>query len=278
VAALYLQLNNVGAAEDHLKTALGMQPDFPAAQLARAEIYVKRGSYELALMISQQLQKTHPKASGGYQLHGDILMAQKKPALAVPYYEQALQIGATSELLVKTANVQRASGKQADGARRIDQWLKQHPDDLRVQLYKGETLLADKQYKPAADFLQTVAQRYPDNVNALNNLAWAYQHTGDPRTLATAEKAHQLAPQHPVVMDTLGWVLVEQGDTRRGVGILQKASATAPDARDIRLHLAQALFKTGDKAGARKELDVILASDMQFAQADEARALHRQLQ
>lgn len=278
VAALFLQMNNVGPAEDHLKTALAMQPDFPAAQLAQAELYVKRGSYDLALMISDQLQKAYPKASGGYQLEGDILMAKKKPLLALTEFERALAISQTGDLLIKTANALRAAGKPAEGAARVDQWLKQHPDDVRVQLYKGEIMLADKQYKPAADHLQGVVQRYPGNVTAYNNLAWAYQQTGDSRAMAAAEQAYKLAPQHPVVIDTLGWVLVEQGQAARGLTLLQKASAAAPDARDIRFHLAQALAKTGDKAAARKELETVLSGSVPFAQAEQARALLAQVQ
>lgn len=277
VAALYLQVNNVGAAQDHLKTALGMQPDFPAAQLAQAEIYVKQGSFDLALMISDQLQKNYPKASGGYQLEGDILMARKKPAQALPEFERALAITPTGELLIKTANALRASGRHGEGAARIEQWLKQHPDDVRVLLYKGETLLADKQYAAAASHLQGVMQRYPGNVTAANNLAWAYQQLGDSRAVAAAEQAYKLAPQHPVVMDTLGWVLVQQGQETRGLPILQKASAAAPEARDIRFHLAQALVKTGDKSGARKELETVLAGATPFTQAEEAKALLKQL-
>jgi Tfp pilus assembly protein PilF len=45
----------------------------------------------------------------------------------------------------------------------------------------------------------------------------------------------------------------------------------------VRYHLAVGLSKSGDKAGARKELDKLLADDKSFAQADEARALLKNL-
>ncbi|MDB5936051.1 MAG: prsT, partial [Massilia sp.] len=51
-----------------------------------------------------------------------------------------------------------------------------------------------------------------------------------------------------------------------------------PQARDIRYHMAMGLFKAGDKAAARKELETLVAGNMKFAQADEARALLKQLQ
>lgn len=79
-------------------------------------------------------------------------------------------------------------------------------------------------------------------------------------------------------MDTFGWILVEQGDTARGLPILQKASAKAPQARDIRYHLAMGLYKSGDQAAARKELQTLVSGNMQFAQAAETRALLKQLQ
>jgi FimV-like protein len=78
-------------------------------------------------------------------------------------------------------------------------------------------------------------------------------------------------------MDTLGWILVEQGDVQRGLPLLQKAVAGAAGNGEIRYHYAAALNKSGDKAGARKELEQLLAGGNTFPQADEARALLKQL-
>jgi FimV-like protein len=79
------------------------------------------------------------------------------------------------------------------------------------------------------------------------------------------------------VMDTLGWLLVEQGNTSRALPLLQKASGLAPNSPDIRYHLAVALNKSGDKQGARKELDKLLAQNTPFPQLEEARALLKAL-
>jgi Flp pilus assembly protein TadD len=78
-------------------------------------------------------------------------------------------------------------------------------------------------------------------------------------------------------MDTLGYLLVEQGKLERGLALLRKAAGLAPQAGEIRYHLAVGLHKSGDKAGARKEVEAALAG-AQFAQADDARSLLKQLQ
>jgi putative PEP-CTERM system TPR-repeat lipoprotein len=278
VAALQILMGKYSAAEDTLKTALAMQPDFPAAQLAQAELYVRKGSYALALMTASRLQTKYPKASAGYQLEADILMEEKKPALAVSSYEKAFAITKSNELMIKSVGALRASGKQQEAIRLLDQWLAGHPDDLRAQLFKAESLMADKQFKPAVQLLESTLKHHPRNVPALNNLAWAFQQMGDQRAIASAEQAFSLAGDQPEVMDTLGWILVDMGDAARGVALLQKASMQAPQARDIRYHLAVGFNKTGNKAAAKKELEQMLSGDTRFAQAEEARALLQQLQ
>jgi putative PEP-CTERM system TPR-repeat lipoprotein len=278
VAAMHLLMKRTGAAEEYLKAALAMQPDFPAAQLALAELYVRKGWHELALMTASKMQRNHPKAPAGFQLEGDVNMAQGKPALALAAYDQALALGKSSELAIKAVNALRVAGKGEEGARRLAAWLRQNPGDVRVQLFKAETLLADRQFKPAAAQLEATLQQAPDNLVALNNLALAYQQLHDARAKDVAEQAFNLARDQPVIMDTFGWILVEQGDTARGLPILRDASARAPQARDIRYHMAMGLYKAGDKAAARKELESLVAGDMRFAQADDTRALLKQLQ
>jgi Flp pilus assembly protein TadD len=125
--------------------------------------------------------------------------------------------------------------------------------------------------------LEGILKQNPNNAVALNNLAWAYQQEKDPRALATAEQAFKGAGDNPGVMDTLGWMLAEQGNTTRALPLLQKASGMAPNSPEIRYHLAVTLNKSGDKQGARKELTQLLAQDKQFAQIEEARALLKTL-
>lgn len=278
VAALELLAKNNIAAEDYLKAALAIQPDFPAAQLALSELYTQKGFYALALMMAGQLQDKHPTASAGFQLQGDILMGQRKWAEALPFYEKAFTLTRGNELLIKTASALRGVGRADEAARRLVAWIGGHPDDLRVQLFRAETLAADKQYKPAAEQLASIVKRSPNNVTALNNLAMAYLLGQDARAEEVAERAYALAADQAVVMDTLGWILLEKGDSERGLPLLQRASAQAPQAREIRFHMAVGLFKTGKKVAARKELETLVAGNAQFAQADEARALLKQLE
>jgi putative PEP-CTERM system TPR-repeat lipoprotein len=277
LATVQAQMKNESAAAESLKRAAELQPDLVPVRGAQIELAMRQGKVDEALAVARALQKHSAQPAAGYVFEGDILLNQKKAAQALSAYAQAYRLDKTPQLTVKLAEVMKQAGRTKDIGPLLADWRKQHPNEPLVAMYTAETHLANKQYKPAIGILESLQKNSPPNPALLNNLAWAYQQEKDPRALATAEQALKLAADSPAVMDTLGWLLVEQGDAARGVGLLQKAVAKQPDAAETRYHLAVGLNKTGDKAGARKELEALLAQNKPFAQVDEARALLRLL-
>ena len=73
-------------------------------------------------------------------------------------------------------------------------------------------------------------------------------------------------------MDTLGGILVQQGNAARGLGLLEKAHAASKDNPEVKFHYASALAKTGNKAKA-KLLLAELVKGKPFPQQDEAKRL-----
>jgi Flp pilus assembly protein TadD len=59
------------------------------------------------------------------------------------------------------------------------------------------------------------------------------------------------------VVETYGWALFQGGDTAKGTEFLRTALGLDPNNDEIRMHVASALLKTGDKAGAKKELETL---------------------
>ncbi|ATQ73542.1 PEP-CTERM system TPR-repeat protein PrsT [Massilia violaceinigra] len=276
LATVHAQMKNLNATAEDLKKALALQPDFVDAQVAQAELAARAGKVDDALAIARQMQKQRPKEALGYQLEGNLTMGQGKAAQAVASFEKAFALAPSSANLIKLHAAMRQSGKGKEADARLAKAVAEHPNDVALALYVAENDLSNKRYKAAIAGLEGVLKEAPANVAALNNLAWAYQQEKDPRALKTAEKAFELGGSSAAVTDTLGWMLVEQGDAKRGLILLQKAVALAPEAADIRYHLAAGLAKTGDKAGAKRELERVLASK-NFSQMEEAKALAKTL-
>ncbi len=278
IAVIQMALGERKAASDALKKAIAIKPDYVDAQLAQIAIESEQNNDQQALELAREVQKQHKNLPAGYVAEGDLLLKRNEPALAAKAYEQAFAISETPLLLMKLhATLVRAGKKQeADG--RIFQWLKVHPKDLSTRLYLADMHLAEGKFAAAIEQYHAVLKEQPKSVPALNNLANAYQRQKNPKALEYAEKAYGLDGENPAVLDTLGWILLEQDDTARALPLLRKAVSLAPQASEIRYHLASALFKSGNKNQARQELEQVLATGKDFPDIDEARTLHQQIQ
>lgn len=278
LARVYMAMNNDMAAAAALKATLVLQPDLLEAEIAQATLEQRRGNVAQALLIARRIQTQAPKVPLGFMVEGDVLMNQKKGGPAAKAYEQAhLRNKDDATLMIKLYEAQQLAGQDKEAEAGMLQWVKEHPADVGARTFLGSLAQARHQNKSAIQWFQAVLQQQPKNADVMNNLAWAYYEEKDPQALPMAERAQQLAPANPAVLDTLGWILVEKGDSARGLPLLRKASELAPDAHGLRYHLAVGLAKSGDKAGARKELERLLLTGKSFAQEGEARTLLQQL-
>ena len=90
-------------------------------------------------------------------------------------------------------------------------------------------------------------------------------------------RAIAAAPRAPQIDDTLGWILLAQGETDRAVTYLTAASLSAPNNPDIQYHLAVALNRVGRAAEAQAMLETLLGSGIAVSDKAEAEKLLQQL-
>lgn len=277
LSAAHMALKNDAAAADDLKRAVALDPTLMTARQGQVMLALRANKPDDALAVARALQKQDATALAGYDLEGDLQMRANKPALALAALEKAFARKKSPQLLAKIGATMKLAGKGKEVEPRMLQWQAANPGDELIPMFMAENSLADKQYKVAIERFEAIVKKNPNNAVAFNNLAWAYQQEKDPRALATAEQAAKLAPDNAAVLDTLGWMLVGQADTKRAVPMLQQAVALAPAAPELRYHLAVALSKSGDKVNARKELDKLLQDNRSFPQIDDAKALLKTL-
>jgi Flp pilus assembly protein TadD len=188
-------------------------------------------------------------------------------------YEAAVAVKPSGELTAKLHAAKTSAGRGAEADSQLQQWLKDHPDDLDALEYAAAENMKIGRSDTAITQYERILQTKPSNAMTLNNLAIAYQRQKDGRAVPTAERAYKLAPNSPLIIDTLGWILIEQGDSARGLELVQRAAASMPGNPEVRYHLAVGLAKSGDKIRARKELESLLAGHENFAQRDDAKSL-----
>ena len=115
-------------------------------------------------------------------------------------------------------------------------------------------ILADKagKHDTAESLLRGILERKPDYHHAYNALGYSLAERGvrldEARQLI--EKALEFAPNDPFILDSLGWVEFQQGNTKQALSHLEKAFDLRNDA-EIAAHLGEVLWRANEQARAR---------------------------
>lgn len=273
LAQTQFSLGKRDAARTTLNKVLTIQPDFQAAQETLVDLEIQSGRTSEALRVARQMQIAHPKSAGGFLMEGKAQLAAKQPAAAAQAFMQALTIERKNTTLIQWHQAAFLAGNASQADNQIAQWLKAQPADFSVRAYLAQHYMNNRRTPEAIGQYEVILQQMPNNALALNNLAALYQQQKDPRARATAEKAYKLSPKDAATQDTLGWILLEQGQSERGLQLIRSAVSVQPNIPTLRYHLAVALAQTGSKTQARTELEKLLAKSPVFPEAAAAKVL-----
>ena len=273
IAALQVAAGDTDGAMRSLNKALFAEPEYVPALKSQIELEARLGHLEAALAKLDEVKLIHPEIAIFVLVEGDLLMKAGRLAEAVAVYQTAFDLTPTTDLLLRLYVAQRDSGAGEAALRLLEEWLETHPDDLAARRVLAADYITAGRHEAAIAHHESLLKALPDDPLLLNNLGGLYYESGDSRALAYAERAHELAPNHPATLDTLGWILVMEGETDRGLKLLRDAEARASRNPGIRYHLAVALNNLGRKAEARHELETIVQATPATEIGKKARAL-----
>lgn len=251
----YIGLKNEAAAERALKSSLELVPRLLPAQRALVALYTGAGRYADAVALAREIQKQRAAEAAGYLAEAEVEFARRKPDAGLAVLRSAVQKAPGPESAVRLHAALQATGHGDEAERFAAGWQKQHPEDLAFRFHLGDLATARQDWAGAESRYREVLARQPNNPLALNNVAWLLLKQGKPGALAMAEKANAAAPGQPALRDTLALAAAAEGQLPRALALQKDTVQRAPDAPTLRLTLARLLLQSGDKAGAKAELD-----------------------
>lgn len=135
----------------------------------------------------------------------------------------------------------------------INQGLEQFPDELNL-LYT-RAMLAEKRDDLAQleTDLRFILEREPEHAMALNALGYtlADRTTRYAEARELIERAHQLNPDDPAILDSLGWVNYRMGNLDEAARLLTEALKKFPD-HEVAAHLGEVLWAQGKQDEAKR--------------------------
>lgn len=145
-------------------------------------------------------------------------------------------------------------GKAYDRARKVlDERVKVEPDNADW-LYELAMLdEREKRYDSMERGLRKVIALQPEQKQGYNALGYSLADRNErlPEARKLLERASELGPDDPYIMDSLGWVKYRQGELQPAADLLKTAYSKAPEA-EIGAHLGEVLWQLGQHEEARK--------------------------
>lgn len=199
-------------------------PLAPVIDLRRAALQDRLGNTDEALRIAAKLAAAYPARSEPWALQGDLLRGKHRYAEAVVAYDKA--VGLLPQPLGQT--------------------------DWPMFYERGVALERSHDWQRAEADFQHALQLSPDEPFVLNYLAYSWTEQGYELTRARQmiTKAAEQRPNDGAILDSLGWVLLRQGDVPGGVKWLEKAVELESEDSTINGHLGDAYWAAGRKLEA----------------------------
>ncbi|GGX42119.1 tetratricopeptide repeat protein [Undibacterium squillarum] len=155
------------------------------------------------------------------------------------------------QLIQTEAQLLRDSGSVLETIDVLRQGIKRFPEASDLMYDYAMVLESQQNFTEMEKQLRKVIQLAPKNQHAYNALGYSFADRNIRLDEATTliEKANQLAPEDPYILDSLGWVHFRKGEHAKAEEILRKAFSMRTDP-EIAAHLGEVLWVKGDQAAA----------------------------
>lgn len=214
-----------------------------------------------ALSLSAQMRQASPDSPVPDILAARVHSLRQEYGEAAEAYDAAASRGGGRYAVVGSYLANRQAGDAAAARTVLEGWLENNPDDATLRVMLAAGYLGSGELGSAAAEYERLLDEEGRDPAVLNNLAWLYGELGDERAIQLAREAYRAAPENASIIDTLGWLLVQDGQLEEGIDMLRDAVRRAPTVQEIRFHLATALNESGAVDEANRILGETLAPE-----------------
>lgn len=298
LASAYAMQDKPDRTQAALDAALAAVPGYAPALVAEAREKARRGDFDGALAMVDDVLAKSPRSFEAWKLKGDILLyAKKQGDEAVAAYRKSLEIKpdflAGHAALITTLLQQ---GNIAEADKQLDALKKLAPNQPQTQYLEAQLAFQKKDFKLARDLTQRVLAAAPANIQVLQlagavelqlnalpaaqdylsralqaapNLALArrllvvaYLRSGQPaKAMTTLLPALTPDTTDPELLSVAGDVYLQNGDLKQAQDYFEKASQQAPKDGSKRTAVALTHLMQGSTDTAFAELQNIAVSD-----------------
>lgn len=200
-----------------------------------------------------------PKTQRSVRLYvqGLIAKAGQKTGKAIDALEKSVHLAPSfTAAYVHLAELYREQGRWRRVVSCLEQAVHNKVDSKRIYSLLAQAYKEQGQRDKAIDTLQKGVECNPEYAPLAANLAWMYleQKRDVSEAFNLAQKAYNLSPNKPAVVDTLGWAFYQRDLYTRAVWLFEQALSLEPDNPMVHYHLGLAWQAQGKTQQAARAL------------------------
>ncbi len=288
LANVLIKSSQLDEAADVFRQVLEHNPDDTESQYALALVYLQLKQFDKAEKLFEKLIDQPRYQAQACMYLGRLEANKGNIDKALIWFDKVTNGSLQFESQVISISVLIDAKRYDEALDRLLQVKDRYPEQsLRFMLMEAEIYSGKKQYQRAFDLLtaglaenpgQTellysrslIAERMdrldvmeadlklilandPDDASALNALGYTLVDKTDRLTEAEKylQRAIELQPDEPVIIDSYGWLLFRQGKTEQSLSYLQRAYDSVKEG-EIAAHLVEVLWVLGRNDEARE--------------------------
>lgn len=186
----------------------------PGVLLALAEIYTHNAQYALAQQTLNQFENGFPKLTKSQDylsLRALLLSKERQYDRAASLYQKLLKVAPSSRWAVDLASNQWAADDRLAAIQTLKTWINAHPKDSLVQIALANYYLVKNDNENALLAFERANQMVPNHPLVLNNLAWLLKDTDVEKAYKLAQQAVKLSPELKDAQHTLKIISEKRG-------------------------------------------------------------------
>src|ERR1017187_8084965 len=263
------------------KTANKLAPYNPEVSHTLGRLAFLSGDYQLAASLLQQTLQTQPNdapllfdyAQAAYSI-GKIPEAQTALQSALAANLPAAPAGHARQML-DMIGLAAAPAPAAPASSRIREILKADPDTAAALMAQPVASESKADVSGAEQAYEKILGHYPDFGPAEKQLArlYAAAPAKADRAYALAAKAREAFPDDPALGKIMGVILVQRGDYRPAVNLLQQSAAKMNSDAELFYYLGKAQLQLKSRTESKASLQQALALKLSGQPAESAKQM-----
>ncbi|MGK0357785.1 MAG: tetratricopeptide (TPR) repeat protein [Bradymonadia bacterium] len=274
VATMLCKRQDLLSAANVLERLLAQMPEHARGRLMLGQVLAQVTRYTAAEEQLSLIPVSGPYGPDALHLRATIALRQGDVPAAISLLEKARQRRPEeARFAVDHARALRDAGRPDEALTLLTQGIDRWPNEPELRFVRAMTMHELGDVNGAVWAMHEVLDVAADHAGALNFIGRTWADEG--KRLPDAERMIRAAlrqrPEDPVIVNSLGWVLYQQGEYGAARQVLERAAQLAPGAVEVRLHLAASLWALGEIAAAQlgfaAVLDTAPASEKDALQA-----------